>query len=63
MENLTRRLSETQPLLVHLEEPQDGTDSTLMDFDPEGDPDNPLEWSNRYRMTVVSLLAFMAFTV
>ena len=62
MENLTREVSETQPLLVHLEDPRD-TDTTLVEFDPAGDPDNPLEWSNRYRMTVVSLLAFMAFTV
>ena len=38
-------------------------DHRLIDFDPEGDPDNPYEWPNSYKQGVTWLLAFMAFTV
>lgn len=56
-------MTETQPLLVQVEEPRRRTDPSLVDFDPKYDPDNPLEWSDGYRRGVVSLLALMAFTV
>lgn len=39
------------------------TEQPLVDFDPEGDPDNPLTWSKSYKRGIVALLAFMAFTV
>ena len=35
----------------------------IIDFDPNGDPENPLDWPARFRWMVVFLLAFMAFTV
>jgi len=54
----------TQPLLKNVDEQQRcTTDQPLVDFDPNGDPDNPLDWSKGYKLGVVSLLAFMAFTV
>jgi hypothetical protein len=57
-------MAETQPLLGHIEEQQRcNSDLPLVDFDPNGDPENPLEWSKAYKMGVVSLLGFMAFTV
>jgi hypothetical protein len=57
-------MAETQPLLGHIEEQQGCTsDLPLVDFDPNGDPENPMEWSRAYKMGVVSLLGFMAFTV
>ncbi|KAK4239568.1 major facilitator superfamily domain-containing protein [Achaetomium macrosporum] len=47
---------------------QDGTadiaaDTTIVDFDPNGDAENPLEWPTPFKWAVVSMLAFMAFTV
>lgn len=35
----------------------------IIDFDPNGDPENPMDWPARFRWTVVFLLAFMAMTV
>jgi hypothetical protein len=57
-------MDERQPLLGHVEEYEQGTPDVpgLVDFDPNGDPENPLEWSKTYKMGVVALLAFMAFT-
>lgn len=58
------RSYETQPLLGHVDEDEGRTtDRPSVDFDPNGDPDNPLEWSKGYKRGVVALLAFMAFTV
>jgi hypothetical protein len=55
---------ETQPLLGHVEQYQCSIkNQSLVDFDPNGDPDNPLDWPKAYKMGVVSLLAFVAFTV
>lgn len=34
-----------------------------IEFDPKGDPDNPLDWPRAYKNFIVLLLAFMAFTV
>lgn len=53
-----------QPLLRQITEPQLPTvNDQQVDFDPSGDPDNPLDWSKAYKMGVVFLLALMAFTV
>ncbi|KAH8654017.1 major facilitator superfamily domain-containing protein [Tricladium varicosporioides] len=40
-----------------------GQVKSLVDFHPDGDPDNPMDWSKTYRMGIVTLLSFMAFTV
>ncbi|GAB1320946.1 MFS multidrug transporter [Madurella fahalii] len=37
--------------------------TTIVDFDPQGDPENPLEWPTPFKWSVVGMLAFMAFTV
>ncbi|KAH8817273.1 major facilitator superfamily domain-containing protein [Xylogone sp. PMI_703] len=55
---------ETQPLLGPNREPQQiSANHTLVDFDPNGDPENPMDWPKAYKMGVVALLALMAFTV
>ncbi|KAK4151550.1 major facilitator superfamily domain-containing protein [Chaetomidium leptoderma] len=66
----------TQPLLrsvtneghqVYTTPLQDGAEiaetTTIVDFDPNGDPENPLEWPAPFKWAVVSMLALMAFTV
>jgi hypothetical protein len=57
-------MDESQPLLGHAAEyePQ-ASNQQFVDFDPNGDAENPLEWPRAYKNGVVSLLAFMAFTV
>ncbi|KAK3711305.1 hypothetical protein LTR37_009685 [Vermiconidia calcicola] len=60
-------MSETQPLRCDRDWPEyyfehDGKHK-IVDFDPKGDPDNPMDWPKRYRWCIVLLLAFMAFTV
>lgn len=45
---------------------RDGTgdaETTIVDFDPNGDAENPLEWPAPFKWAVVSMLAMMAFTV
>ena len=68
---------ETQPLLrsitneghqVYTNPPADAqhdTDSltTIVDFDPAGDPDNPLDWPTPFKWAIVSILALMSFAV
>ena len=65
-------MDETQPLLQNTnnrEVERRRSDSNVpknalsVDFDPDGDAENPLEWPKTFRWTVVALLAFMAFTV
>lgn len=57
-------MDETQPLLNHVDELSSrAADPPLVDFDPEGDPENPMDWSQEYKRSVVCLLAVMAFTV
>ena len=57
-------MDEAQPLLVNIDEQQQRPgDQLLVDFNPNGDPDNPMNWSRAYKLGVVSLLALMAFTV
>lgn len=61
-------MDETQPLLqdanlVYDERPDDAPNKDIVDFNPDGDEENPLEWPTAYKWGMVSLLAFMAFTV
>lgn len=35
----------------------------IVDFDPDGDPENPMDWPAAYKWGIVALLAAMAFTV
>ncbi|KAK0385656.1 hypothetical protein NLU13_6833 [Sarocladium strictum] len=68
-------MNETEPLLQGSASEQYGEavsavahqaeqhlDPTLK-FDPNGDEDNPLEWSNAYKWAIVGLIALNAFTV
>jgi hypothetical protein len=57
-------MDESEPLLGQINEPQYPTVANLLvEFDPKGDPDNPLEWPKEYKMGVVCLLALLSFTV
>ncbi|KAH6627505.1 major facilitator superfamily domain-containing protein [Chaetomium tenue] len=54
----------TNPVAPPLQ--QDGSDiaqTTIVDFDPDGDAENPLDWPASYRWVIVGILAFTAFTV
>lgn len=60
-------MDETNPLLPdttaeRVQEIEDARDD-IVDFDPSGDAENPLEWAQAYKWAIVGLLAFMAFTV
>ena len=35
----------------------------IVDFDPEGDPENPREWTVAFKWGITLLLTFLAFTV
>ncbi|KAJ2974229.1 hypothetical protein NUW58_g8725 [Xylaria curta] len=61
-------MDETQPLLaeVHLvdtERCDEVSGEEIVEFDVEGDAENPMEWPTAYKWFVVFLLSFMAFTV
>ncbi|KIX99028.1 uncharacterized protein Z520_05489 [Fonsecaea multimorphosa CBS 102226] len=61
-------MDETQPLLRSTIQAQQGPDKAahptdIVDFDPNGDPENPRDWPTAYKWGIVALLAFMAFTV
>ncbi|KAI2463255.1 MFS general substrate transporter [Annulohypoxylon bovei var. microspora] len=61
-------MDETQPLLqdanlVYIEREGDASSKDIVDFNPDGDAENPMEWPQAYKWGIVSLLAFMAFTV
>lgn len=57
-------MDESQPLLGEVIEPQTlAANYPLVDFDPNGDPENPMDWPKAYKMGVVLLLALMSFTV
>lgn len=71
-------LDETSPLLrvendlIHDEQILNGTckkdanrnpSRNIVDFDPDGDDENPLDWEPAYKWSMVFLIAFMAFTV
>ncbi|KAI0866644.1 MFS transporter [Xylaria cubensis] len=60
-------MDETQPLLadVHLvdtERCDEFFHKDIVDFDVDGDAENPMEWPTAYKWSIVSLLSFMAFT-
>lgn len=59
--------AEEQPLLrPALEDLEDGGirhTEVILDFDPEGDDENPREWPTAFKWAIVLLLACMAFTV
>lgn len=57
---------ETLPLLHNehsTQQQQSNGKTSIVEFDHNGDPDNPLDWKPWYRWSIVLLLAFMAFTV
>ncbi|KAI0204831.1 MFS transporter [Astrocystis sublimbata] len=61
-------MDETQPLLaeVHLVDTERCNvifDENIVDFDGDGDAENPTEWPVAYKWGIVSLLALTAFTV
>lgn len=37
--------------------------TTIVDFDPAGDPENPIDWPAPFKWAIVGMLALMAFTV
>jgi len=60
-------MDERRPLLAteslaHYYIEDDGKNK-IVNFDPNGDPENPMEWPTWYKWCVVLLLAFMSFTV
>jgi hypothetical protein len=60
------RTAEEQPLLgTAVQDPEESSKHTdvILDFNPEGDDDNPREWRPAFKWTIVLLLASMAFTV
>ena len=57
-------MDETRPLLEHIDNSLGhSVERPLVDFDLNGDPENPMDWSGAYKRGVVILLAVMAFTV
>ncbi|CAK3909922.1 major facilitator superfamily transporter [Lecanosticta acicola] len=57
---------ETQPLLrseISTQDSKDFNSKDIVEFDPNGDPDNPLDWPAAYRWSIVALLAVTAFCV
>ena len=55
---------ERQPLLESQHRNQDnGKQKHIVDFDPNGDEGNPMEWTKKYRWIIVFFLSFMATTV
>lgn len=51
------------PYIPDVNVPNDESFDHRVDFNPNGDPENPLEWPKAYHNGVILLLAFMAFTV
>jgi hypothetical protein len=57
-------MDERQPLLdPTIGQQLDSSDQNVVDFDQNGDAENPLDWPKAYKSGVVALLAFVAFTV
>lgn len=55
---------ERQPLLDSQNQNQNnGKQKHIVDFDPNGDEGNPMEWPKKYRWVIVFFLSFMATTV
>lgn len=60
------RTGEEQPLLRPLpEDIETGSKhcDKSIDFDPNGDSEDPRQWPRAFKWAMVLLLAFMAFTV
>jgi hypothetical protein len=64
---MTKAPTERSPLLANTNTRQpdfdDANSKNVVDFDPNGDEGNPMDWPNAYKYGIVALLAFMAFTV
>ncbi len=61
-------MDETQPLLaevriVDTERCDEVSRKDIVDFNGDGDAENPVEWPAAYKWGVVLLLSFTAFTV
>lgn len=61
-------MDETQPLLAYehiidTERCDEVSPKDIVDFNVDGDAENPVEWPTAYKWSVVFLLSFMAFTV
>ncbi|KAI1622703.1 MFS transporter [Exophiala viscosa] len=58
-------MDETQPLLPDADSDQLPKlhGANVVDFDPDGDAENPQEWPRTYKWGIVALLASTAFTV
>ncbi|KXT01290.1 hypothetical protein AC578_2689 [Pseudocercospora eumusae] len=59
-------VDETSPLLrsqCQFSDDHGASSKNVVDFDPNGDPENPLDWPNTYKWCIVFLLALTAFTV
>lgn len=59
-------MDETTSLLVERDGPLSTTVTArddIVEFDPNGDPDNPMDWPRAYKWSIVALLAFTSFTV
>lgn len=59
--------SETSPLLrapdARSQDFDDVNSKNVVEFDPNGDSEDPKQWPNSYKYSAVFLLALMAFTV
>lgn len=60
-------LEEAAPLLLEAGDEScgilNGDSQDTINFNPNGDPDNPLEWPAPFKRGIVALLAFTGFTV
>lgn len=66
METVPPVVDETQPLLGNESlryDDENAKTADVVDFDPNGDEENPMDWPKSYKWGIVALLAFMAFTV
>lgn len=54
-------MDETTPLL-RSNVSDDSKTASIIDFDADGDTENPCEWPRAYKWMIVALLAFNAFT-
>lgn len=60
---LSRRFSRALSIGFIPRAQRDSVCNNLVAFNPYGDADNPMEWPKSYKWGIISLLAFMAFTV
>lgn len=50
-------------IITDREDDKGDQEATVIDFDPHGDAENPLEWPAPFKWSIVTILTFMAFTV